>query len=106
MKINVNYDKLNYISQNEKEKKDALYIEIDKLLNALERLKKYWVGGDCDIFYKNAFSYISRMKILPRYLETLGLFIDDSVLKYKDNDESYSKKLEQEVDVTDEPNEI
>lgn len=106
MKINLNYDELNYISQKDKEKKDALDIEIDKLLDALEKLKNYWVGGDCDIFYENAFNYISRMKILPRYLETLGLFIDDSISKYRDNDSSYSRKLELEVDVIDEPNEI
>lgn len=81
-------------------KKDASLLndEIDILLEQTEKLKTIWQGQDADMFCNNVYEYLKKMKPIPACLNVLGDFINNINNKYTENDESFSKELQTEVD--------
>lgn len=105
MKVRVEYDELEYITKNTKEDKSELEIEINRLLENLERIKTMWQGTDADIFYDKAFEYIKRMKVLCSFMNATGELIQYGTNNYQKQDQSFARDLNKEV-VNNEPDHI
>lgn len=97
MKLRVEYDELEYMSNKIKKDKDSLEKEINTLLSSLERLKLVWQGDDVDKFHEKAYQYINRMKVLTYFLDTTGEFIDYGSIQYQNQDSSFANNLKREV---------
>ena len=105
MEIKVDFEQLDNVNKIATNNKDALSIEINKLLDSLERLKTIWYGRDLERFYSNAHEYIRRMKVLCTFMESTTEFINTVSNNYKIQDEDFSKTLNKEVDLLDEQQE-
>lgn len=102
MIIKADFDELKDVENVIINNKDSLNYELEKLLQSLERLKEIWFGEDFDTFYNNAYPYISRMKVLCTFMETIGNVIKNSGDFYKEQDDSYADSLKKERAAIDE----
>ena len=102
MNINVDFEELDKVTNTMVDDKTALEIEIDNLLESLERIKLCWHGDDLEHFYSKAFEYISRMKVLTEYMDTTSNFIKKSNISYQEQDRQFSEDLNKEAELLDE----
>ena len=102
MLLKVNHEELKNVKDVMKENSNLLNEEITIMLNNLENLRTIWQGDDSDLFYDNAFNYISRMKTITSAMNVMGDFINNMDDNYKKNDEQFSKEIE--VNVSNEKN--
>ena len=102
MKIKLDFDELEGVTKVIDGDKEALNVEINGLLERLERLKKCWYGDDLEQFYNKAYEYINRMKVLTGYMEVTSKFINDSSNSYKQQDVMFAQDLQKEAELLDE----
>lgn len=102
MKIKLDYDELEGATKVINDDKEALNVEITRLLESLERLKNCWYGDDFDQFYNKAYEYINRMRVLTGYMEVTSEFINKSTNSYRQQDISFAEDLHKEVELLDE----
>lgn len=102
MNINVDFEELDSVTNTMTDDKTALEIEINNLLESLERIKLCWQGDDLDQFYDKAYEYISRMKVLTEYMGTTSSFIQKSNTAYQEQDRKFSEDLNKEAELLDE----
>jgi uncharacterized protein YukE len=81
---------------------DAYDIEIDKMLEQIEKLRTIWQGKDAEIFCDNVTNYITKMKNIPKCLRNMSKFVNNVNNGYTEQDESFSKELETEANNYDE----
>jgi len=105
MKVRVEYDELEYVTRSTDNDKFELELEINKLLESLERIKDMWQGTDADIYYDKAFNYINRMKVLCGFMGSTSDLIKYGEGQYQKQDQSFSRDLNKEV-VDNEPDRI
>jgi len=104
MNIKVNFSELEEVERIQKNNQDLLYQEIERLLKSLERLKSIWNGEDFERFYENAYNYISRMKVLCSFMDTMSEVMKNASELYKEQDENCSNSLKEEEAILDEKN--
>ena len=97
MKVRVEYDELEYITKSTDNDKSELELEINKLLESLEKMKDMWQGEDADIYYDKAFNYIKRMKVLCGFMNSTSDLIKYGAGQYQKQDQSFSRDLNKEV---------
>ena len=66
------------------------------MLSYLEELRNIRKGIDSDTFYNNMYYYLTRMKIIPGALETIGKFIGEINEVYEEADENFAKSINSE----------
>lgn len=97
MIVKVKFEELNEVKNTMLKDKNSFEIEVNRLLGAMEKLKTIWTGDDADMFYKNAYPYIKRMRVISEAIETLGNFIDGSAKQYVESERQNSSIMKSEV---------
>ncbi len=98
MLLKVKYDELKKITNTIKNDCSLFDEEIKRNLEQIEKLRGIWQGNDSDIFCNNVHDYLQKMTTISATLRNLEKFIDKANNGYKDNDESFSRELDTEVD--------
>ena len=80
--------------------KDAESLDeaIQTITQQLEILRGVWQGQDADKFFEHAREYFEKMKGIPICMRNMEKFADRANKDFNDNDESFSKELDTEVD--------
>lgn len=97
MNLRVEFDELKNITTVIDKDKDELNVEINKLLDSLERMKNVWSGDDFDRFFNKVYNYIHRMKVLTEFMQTSSEYINYSNDQYRNKDEAFSYELDKEA---------
>lgn len=103
MLLKVKHEELDGVLNVMKKDGDAYDVEIENMLQQIEKLRTIWKGADATIFCDNAKSYITKMKNIPICLRNMSKFTKQANSGYTEKDESFSKDLETEATNYDEP---
>lgn len=102
MLLKVKHDELNMVQNNMKTDAEAYDVEINKMLEQIERLRSIWQGIDATTFCDNVHGYISKMKNIPIALRNMSKFIDKANGDYTNEDEAFGNELNTEAENYDE----
>lgn len=106
MLLKVKHEELRGVLNTMKKDGDAYDTEIEKMLSEIDKLRTIWQGQDATIFCDNVHAYITKMKNIPIALRNMSTFINKANNGYEENDESFSKELQTEVDNYDESGDV
>jgi uncharacterized protein YukE len=102
MIIKVSHNEITDIKNTLNKDRSDFDVEIDKMLDQMERLKEIWSGYDASIFFEKAYEYISNMKKITNTMGSIATFSEKANGGFIEVDESFSKKLEEEAQKYDE----
>ena len=97
MLVRVKHNELNQFAKDISNNSSDLDIEIDNMLKELDVLKSVWQGQDSNIFYKNLYNYLNKMKLISHTMNVFSEFIVQSDKMYVEQDEAFARRLQQEV---------
>ncbi len=98
MEITVDEEELKQMTTTMGKDAESLDEAIQTITQQLEILRGVWQGQDADKFFENAREYFEKMKGIPICMRNMEKFADRANKDFNDNDESFSKELDTEVD--------
>jgi len=98
MEIKLKHEELGQVKKVMEKDAQEFDSDIMKLREQIDILGTIWQGQDAEIFCKHAAEYFDKMRELPVAMGKMGLFIGKANGNFQENDESFSKELETEVD--------
>ena len=97
MVVKVKHDELNEVSKVINKDSEAYDVEINNMLQAIEKLRGIWQGEDSETFCNNATEYITKMKNITRTMRNMTRVIDTANVGYEECDEAFGNALEAEA---------
>lgn len=101
MIIKANHNELKNYANHTKKNSVLLENEIDSVIMNVQKLGTIWQGNDYNRFKDNILSYFTRMKVIPKTLDTISTFISEVDNSYIESDESFAKDLRKEVNLNE-----
>ncbi len=96
MYIKVDNDELSYFVKNMNTDSESLRIEIENMINLVNRLgSEVWQGADATTFQNNVTEYLEKMKVIPKAITTLANITEKKNNGYVENDQAFAKALEE-----------
>lgn len=97
MILKVDPDELLDVSKVMKTDSEKFTEEIKSIEKSLGIIRKNWNGTDADAYINNFSNFVTKMKGLPKSLDTLAKICDDANKGYVTIDQDFAKELREEA---------